>query len=258
MKKDVMKAYKINKSTSNKTWSANILTLYPEIFPGALKYGVVGNSLKKRIWSMNLIDIKNFALGKHRNVDDRPIGGGPGMILRSDVIDAAIKTVEPHISDESPFIYLTPKGQLFTQEIAEAFSKTSGMNILCGRFGGVDERVIQHYKPIEISIGDFILSGAEVAAQVLIDSIVRLLPGTLGNIDSTFKESFSQNLLEHPQYTKPNVWNNTDVPKVLLSGNHKAIEFWRLEQSKRITKERRSDLWQKYLNSDIEARKLKK
>ena len=236
-------------------WKANVLTLYPEMFPGSLNFGVIGNALKRGIWSLEITDIKKFAIGKHKNVDERPIGGGPGMILRSDVIDNTLNSIRENESKNHPLIYLTPKGNRLSQELVERFSKTDGVTILCGRFGGIDERVITHYNPIEISVGDFILSGAEIAAQALIDSTVRLLPGTLGNTKSTNDESFSRHLLEHPQYTKPNIWKGFKVPDILFSGDHQAIKSWRFDQSKIITKERRSDLWKKFLNSDIRAPK---
>ena len=243
---------------ANHFWHVNILTIYPEMFPGSLGFGVTGNALSTNIWSMDVIDLKNFGFGKHKNVDEKPAGGGPGMIMRSDVIDNALKSTQSNINDEIPLVYLTPKGQPLSQDISKKITKVEKVNILCGRFGGIDDRIILHYKPIELSLGDFILSGAEIAAQALIDSVVRLLPGTLGNKNSISNETFSGNLLEHPQFTKPNVWNGYKIPDVLLSGDHQAIETWRYEQSKIITKERRSDLWKKFLNSDIDAFKENK
>ena len=243
---------------ANHFWHVNILTIYPEMFPGSLGFGVTGNALSTNIWSMDVIDLKNFGFGKHKNVDEKPAGGGPGMIMRSDVIDNALKSTQSNINDEIPLVYLTPKGQPLSQDISKKITKVEKVNILCGRFGGIDDRIILHYKPIELSLGDFILSGAEIAAQALIDSVVRLLPGTLGNKNSTSNETFSRHLLEHPQFTKPNIWNGYKIPDILLSGDHKAINHWRHEQSKIITKERRSDLWKKFLNSDIDAFKENK
>ena len=237
----------------NPIWHANILTIYPEMFPGSLSFGVIGNALSSKIWSMNVIDLKNFGVGKHKNVDEKPAGGGPGMIMRSDVIDNAISYTQNDIVEKIPLVYLTPRGEPLSQDISKKLSNLGKVNILCGRFGGIDNRIILHHKPIELSLGDFILSGAEIAAQVLIDSVVRLLPGTLGNKNSTSNETFSRHLLEHPQFTKPNIWNGYKIPDILLSGDHKAINHWRHEQSKIITKERRSDLWKKFLNSDIDA-----
>ena len=238
---------------SNSFLHVNILTIYPEMFPGSLNFGVVGNALNNNIWSLNVIDIKKFGFGKHKNIDEKPVGGGPGMIMRSDVIDDAIRYAQSNMNVNIPLIYLTPKGKPLSQDISKKLSKYKKVNILCGRFGGVDERIILHYKPLELSLGDFILSGAEIAAQALIDSVVRLLPGTLGNKNSTNNETFSGNLFEYPQFTKPNIWNGYEIPNVLLSGDHKAIKLWRHNQSKIITKERRSDLWKKFLNSDIDA-----
>ncbi|WP_316013605.1 tRNA (guanosine(37)-N1)-methyltransferase TrmD [Roseobacter sp. HKCCA0434] len=226
-----------------RTWTARVLTLYPDMFPGILGHSLTGRALREGLWQLETTSIREFGLGKHRAVDDTPTGGGAGMVLRADVLDAAIRA-RPVIG---PLIYLSPRGRRFDQPMARALAAGPGVTLLCGRFEGVDERVIEHHGITEVSLGDFVLTGGEIAAQALIDASVRLIPRVLGNAESAVEESFSGNLLEHPQYTRPNDWNGRTVPEVLLSGNHAAIADWRRSSAERLTKERRPDLWRAHV-----------
>jgi len=227
-------------------WKAKVITLFPEMFPGGLGYSLVGKALQENLWSLETINLRDFGEGKHRNVDDTPAGGGAGMILRADIIGQAIKEALTGEFEKNPIIYLSARGKPFNQKMAERFSKADGITLLCGRFEGVDQRVIDFYNIEEVSIGDFVLTGGEIPAQIIIDGTVRLLPNVIGNKASLDEESFANGLLEHPQYTRPKNWNNLVIPEVLSSGNHKKIEEWRLEQSEKLTKSCRPDLWEIY------------
>ena len=224
-------------------WQAQIFTLYPEFFPGPLSKGLYGKALEKKIWNLKVVNIRDAAEDKHKTVDDTPFGGGAGMLLRADIL---ARSIDKNLKDNSRIFYLSPKGKKFDQKLAKELSKEKSINLICGHFEGVDERLLSTRNIEEISIGDFILSGGESAAVVIIDSILRLLPGVLGNDSSKKNESFENGLLEYPQYTKPQIWEEKGVPEVLLSGDHAKIKDWRLSQSEAITRDRRPDLWQKY------------
>jgi len=224
-------------------FQVKIFTLYPDFFPGILGKGIYGRAIEKSLWNLNVINIRDYAEDKHKTVDDTPYGGGEGMVLKPDVV---AKALDQNLKKDEKIIYLTPKGKTFDQNTAKNFLKNKKINILCGHFEGIDQRVIDSRGIEEISIGDFILSGGETAAYVILDSILRLVPGVLGNENSNKNESFENGLLEYPQYTKPQIWEKTTVPEVLLSGDHSKIKDWRLSQSEAITRIRRPDLWQKY------------
>ena len=224
------------------TWKANILTLYPDIYPGYLGYSLLGKALEKKIWELNIYNLRDFGEGKHKTVDDKPFGGGAGMIIKPDILGDAIAETLIKNHDQQKLVYLSPKGKPFKQVDAEKFSQSNGVSILCGHFEGIDQRVIDIYKVEEISMGDYVLTGGEVASFAFLDAIVRLLPGVLGNEISIKDESFSDNLLEYPQYTKPQEYKNIKVPDVLLSGNHEKIAEWRREKSIEITEKNRPDL----------------
>ena len=223
-------------------WSAKIFTLYPEFFPGLLDMGMYKRAREKNIWKLDVVNIRDYALDKHGSVDDKPFGGGRGMLMRADVTDNCLINNQ----NNNPTIYLSPKGKTLNQDMVKNFSLQNGLNILCGHFEGVDQRVIEKNNIEEISIGDYVLSGGETAATVLLDSVLRLLPGVLGAEGSLQEESFNDNLLEYPQYTQPREWEGKKVPDVLLSGNHAEIKHWRLEQSRSITQRLRPDMWQRY------------
>ncbi len=228
-------------------WKAKVLTLYTDMFPGILGQSLTGRALQEGLWGLEPIDIRTFARGKHRNVDDTPAGGGAGMVLRADVVGRAIDFADKGMSrTEWPVVYLSPRGKPFTQAMAQRFSQARGITLLCGRFEGVDERVLEARQVEEVSLGDFVLTGGEIAAQALIDATVRLLPNVLGNAESTEEESFSNGLLEHPQYTRPAEWEGRTIPEVLTSGHHGRVAKWRQEMSEKITQERRPDLWEAY------------
>ena len=224
-------------------WTAKIITLFPQAFPGVLGESLTGKALKDGLWQMQTYDLRSYGIGKHRNVDDTPAGGGAGMVLRADVLEQAILDVHRTTRGVAPLVYLSPRGRRFDQQMAQNWARADGVTLLCGRFEGVDERILQHYNIQEVSLGDFVMTGGEIAAQAMIDATVRLLPGVLGNADSAVEESFSAGLLEHPQYTKPAEWQGLPIPEVLLSGNHAKIAEWRKQMSLKITKERRPDLW---------------
>lgn len=224
------------------TWKANILTLYPDIYPGYLGYSLLGKALEKNIWELNIYNLRDFGEGKHKAVDDKPFGGGAGMIIKPDILGDAIEETLIKNHDQQKLVYLSPKGKPFKQVDAEKFSQSNGVSILCGHFEGIDQRVIDIYEVEEISIGDYVLTGGEVASFAFLDAIIRLLPGVLGNEISIKDESFSDNLLEYPQYTKPQEYKNIKVPDVLLSGNHEKIAEWRREKSIEITEKNRPDL----------------
>ena len=224
-------------------WQAQVFTLYPEVFPGPLSKGLYGKALSKKLWNLNIVNIRDAAEDKHKTVDDTPYGGGSGMLLKADVL---AKSLDQNKIEGEKVIYLSPKGKKFDQNYAQELSNEKSVSFICGHFEGVDERVLSTRNIEEISIGDYILSGGETAAFVMIDSILRLLPGVLGNENSRLDESFENGLLEYPQYTKPQIWEEKAVPEVLLSGDHTKIKDWRLSQSEAITRVRRPDLWQKY------------
>jgi tRNA (guanine37-N1)-methyltransferase len=230
-------------------WCAKVITLFPEVFPGVLGASLTGRALKDGLWALETLDLRGFGTGKHRQVDDTPAGGGAGLVLRPDVVGRALGVAgagTPEDTARWPRVYLSPRGKPFTQADAQRFARAEGMTLLCGRFEGVDERVIQHYGLEEVSIGDFVLTGGEIAAQALIDATVRLIPGVLGNAASTEEESFSDGLLEHPQFTKPADWMGRPIPDVLLSGHHGDIAKWRRAEAERLTRERRPDLWARH------------
>ena len=227
-------------------WQAQVFTLYPEFFPGPLSKGLYGKALSKKLWNLNIVNIRDAAEDKHKTVDDTPYGGGSGMLLKADVL---AKSLDQNKIEGERVIYLSPKGKKFDQNYAQELSNEKSVSFICGHFEGVDERVLSTRNIEEISIGDYILSGGETAAFVVIDSILRLLPGVLGNENSRLDESFENGLLEYPQYTKPQIWEEKAVPEVLLSGDHSKIKDWRLSQSEAITRDRRPDLWQKYKKS---------
>tara|TARA_Y100000590_G_scaffold292957_1_gene329952 strand:- start:558 stop:1247 length:690 start_codon:yes stop_codon:yes gene_type:complete len=224
-------------------WTVRVFTLYPELFPGPLDIGLYKKALKKKLWSLKVVNIRDYALDKHKTVDDTPFGGGSGMVMRADVLANSLdKNI---LNKDEKIIYLSPKGKKFDHIYAKKMLNKN-LNIICGHFEGVDQRLLETRNIEEVSIGDFILSGGEVGAFVVIDTIVRLIPGVLGNPNSLSEESFEENLLEYPQYTKPQKWEKKDVPNVLLTGDHAKIKDWRLSQSKYITRRRRPDLWKKY------------
>ncbi len=228
-------------------WTARVFTLYPEIFPGPLNKGLYGKALKKKLWNLEVVNIREYAEDKHKTVDDTPFGGGSGMLLKADVL---AKSIDKNIKKNEKIFYLSPKGKKFDQKIAKNLSKEKTINLICGHFEGVDERILSSRNIVELSIGDYILSGGESASFVVVDSVIRLLPGVIGNDRSKIDESFEDGLLEYPQYTKPQIWEKKNVPEVLLSGDHGKINDWRLLQSKDITRRRRPDLWKKYLDKE--------
>ena len=236
------------------TWRASILTLFPEMFPGPLGHSLAGRALENGIWSLDLIQIRDFATDRHHSVDDTPFGGGAGMVMRPDVIDAAMKQAAMEQApmeqapmeqavDGRPIWCLTPRGRRFTQEDAVKLAAGPGVVLLCGRYEGIDQRVIDVWAMDEVSVGDFVLSGGEPGALVLLDAVIRLLPGVMGAADSATEESFSNGLLEYPHFTRPAEWRGRRVPDVLLSGHHGAVAAWRREAAEQITKSRRPDLW---------------
>ena len=229
-------------------WVAKVITLFPDAFPGTLGLSLTGKALDFGLWRLETLDLRGFGEGKHRNVDDTPAGGGAGMVLRADVVDAALRQAAwdtPADPALWPVIYLSPRGKPFDQATARRLAAGQGLTLLCGRFEGVDQRVLDHHQIEEISLGDFVLTGGEIAAQAMLDATVRLLPGVLGNAASTEEESFSDGLLEHPQFTRPAVWEGREIPAVLQSGNHAEIARWRRAESEALTRARRPDLWDK-------------
>jgi tRNA (guanine37-N1)-methyltransferase len=225
------------------TWRATVLTIFPEMFQGPLGSSLAGKALADGKWALSAIDLRDFALGKHRSVDDTPAGGGAGMVMRADVAAAAIDAARASMPKDAPTIYLSPRGKPLTQARARELAASPGVILLCGRFEGVDERVLEARAVEEMSIGDYVLSGGELAALVLIDACVRLLPGVAGNEVSLAEESFADGLLEYPHYTRPRDFEGRAIPDVLLSGDHEKIAEWRREQAEKITRERRPDLW---------------
>ena len=227
-------------------FEVRVFTLYPEIFPGLLDKGLYGKALSKKIWNLKIFNIRDFAEDKHKTVDDTTFGGGSGMLLKPDVL---ARSIDKSINSGEKIFYLSPKGKKFDQKFAKEISNKNFINLICGHFEGVDERILNTRNIEEISIGDYVLSGGESAAFVVIDSILRLLPGVIGNDISKNEESFENGLLDYPQYTKPKIWEEKSVPEVLLSGDHAKIKDWRLSQSEAITQRHRPDLWKKYTNN---------
>ena len=233
-----------------RAFQAQVITLFPSAFPGVLGESLTGKALNEGLWQLKTYDLREFGEGRHRNVDDTPAGGGAGMVLRPDVLEKAIIAARSEARGVMPLIYLSPRGKPMDQPMIRRLAACDGVTLLCGRFEGVDQRVLDHFGIEEVSLGDFVLTGGEIAAQALLDATIRLLPGVLGNAASTEEESFSAGLLEHPQYTRPAVWQGREIPPVLMSGHHAEIGKWRKAQAEKITKERRPDLWAAY-----EARK---
>ena len=229
-------------------WKARVFTLYPELFPGPLGIGLYKRAIEKKLWSLDVINIRDYSIDKHKTVDDTSFGGGSGMLMKADVI---ANSLDKNISNNERIIYLSPKGKKFDQVYAKKILDKN-INIICGHFEGVDERLLETRNIEEVSVGDFILSGGETAALIIIDTIVRLIPGVLGNSNSLTDETFERHLLEYPQYTKPQIWEKKVVPGVLLSGDHAKINDWRLNQSEAITRRQRPDLWKKYLDKKNE------
>ncbi|PQO24783.1 tRNA (guanosine(37)-N1)-methyltransferase TrmD [Rhodobacteraceae bacterium WD3A24] len=239
-------------------WCARVITLFPEAFPGVLGHSLTGRALEEGLWRLETIHLRAFGVGRHRNVDDTPAGGGAGMVLRADVLGAALDRAAEGVPSEHarwPVICLSPRGRRFDQAMARRLSQTEGITLICGRFEGVDERVLEEYAVEEVSLGDFVLSGGEIAAQAVIDATVRLMPGVLGNAASVEEESHSAGLLEHPQYTRPAEWRGRRIPDVLMSGHHGEIARWRRAQAEALTRARRPDLWAAYraARDDTEA-----
>lgn len=230
-------------------WRATVLTLFPEMFPGSLAHSLAGRAREAGLWTLESLDIRGFARDKHASVDDTPFGGGPGMVMRPDVVDAALAAVP---QDGRPRLYLTPRGRVLDQAFVRTLAEGPGIVLLCGRYEGVDARVVEANRLTEVSIGDVVLSGGEVAAELVIDACVRLLPGAIGAEASLEEESFERGLLEYPHYTRPRVWRGLPVPEVLLSGHHGRVRAWRQEQAERITRERRPDLWDRYVRRKAE------
>lgn len=229
-----------------RAWHAQIITLFPDAFPGILGLSLTGRALKDGLWQLSTHHLRDFGEGKHRNVDDTPAGGGAGMVLRPDVMGRALDHARRQAKGNMPILYMSPRGRPFTQAMAQSLSRADGATLVCGRFEGLDQRVIDHYDITEVSMGDYVLTGGEIAAQALIDATVRLLPKVLGNQASTEEESFSDGLLEHPQYTRPAEWNGRQIPDVLHSGHHENIRKWKRAQSEALTQARRPDLWAAY------------
>ncbi|WP_142849622.1 tRNA (guanosine(37)-N1)-methyltransferase TrmD [Telmatospirillum sp. J64-1] len=226
-------------------WTATLLTIFPEMFPGPLGLSLAGRALAEGKWALETVDIRDYASDKHRSVDDTPFGGGPGMVMRPDVLDAAIRAKR----GSGPLIYMTPRGRVLTQQRVRELAEEPGVTILCGRFEGVDQRLLEAHAVEEVSIGDFVLSGGEPAAMILMDAVVRLLPGVMGKEESLSEESFERGLLEYPHYTRPAEWQGRAVPEVLLSGHHEKIRAWRLRQAEEVTRQRRPDLWGRYVSA---------
>ena len=224
-------------------FQVKIFTLYPEFFPGPFDKGIYGKAIEKKIWNLDIINIRDYTEDKHKTVDDTPYGGGSGMVMRADII---ANSLDKNLGPDEKVYYLSPRGKLLNQDIAKKISNEKHLNMLCGHFEGVDQRVLDNRNIEEISIGDYIISGGETASYIVLDSVLRLLPGVLGNKDSIVNESFENGLLEYPQYTKPQIWQKNKVPEVLLSGDHAKIKDWRLSQSEAITRDRRPDLWHKH------------
>jgi tRNA (guanine37-N1)-methyltransferase len=242
-------------------WRATVLTLFPAMFPGFLGCSLAGKALEKGLWALETVDIRAFARDKHRSVDDTPFGGGPGMVMRADILDAALnhaRQAEEQVGHPpSRVIYLCPRGVPMNQGHVRQWAQEPGLTLLCGRYEGIDERVLDAHRIELVSLGDFVLSGGEPAALCLLDAVIRLLPGVMGNVETAGEESFERGLLEYPHYTRPPIWEGRSVPQILLSGNHAEIRAWRLAEAERLTEAHRPDLWLHYL-ADRPAPKVKK
>lgn len=225
-------------------WTVHVVTAFPEMFPGPLGYSLAGKALQNGLWSLNTVNLHTFGVGPHQAIDDTPFGGGPGMVFRPDVVDNALQSLS--VENETTYVYLSARGKPFKQQDARTLTQAQNIVLLCGRYEGIDQRVIDHWKFQEMTIGDFVLSGGEIGALALIDTCVRLLPGVMHTLQSADEESFSQGLLEYPQYTKPQVWQGQYVPDVLMSGHHQRIRQWRQMQAEQTTQVRRPDMWQVY------------
>ena len=231
-------------------FQARVITLFPEAFPGVLGASLTGKALQDGRWQLHTHDLREHGVGKHRNVDDTPAGGGAGMVLRADVVSVAIAEAQGHARGRWPILYMSPRGRRFDQAMARDLARCDGVTMLCGRFEGVDERVLEHWGVTEVSLGDFVMTGGEIAAQAMLDATVRLLPGVLGNAESAVEESHSAGLLEHPQYTRPAVWEGREIPAVLTSGDHGKVADWRRAQSEALTRARRPDLWARHTGEE--------
>ena len=227
-------------------WKATVLTLFPEMFPGTLGHSLAGKALDAGMWSLKKVNIRDFSSDKNGKVDDVPFGGGYGMVIKADVLNEALKSVS---NEQGPRIYLSPRGKKFDQQLAKKLSLGNGAVFICGRYEGVDERFLVYNEIEEVSLGDFILSGGELGAQIIMDSVIRLLPNVVGKPEALLDESFERGLLEYPLYTQPRIWKGIEVPEVLLSGDHKKIKLWKTKMSEMITKSKRPDLWAKYIKS---------
>ena len=228
------------------TFQATVLTLFPDLFPGPLAASLIGRGLEKGLWQLDTINIRAYATDKHRTVDDTPFGGGPGMVMRPDILDAALHASAHSPASACPLYVLSPRGEAFSHSLATKLASGPGIRLICGRFEGIDQRVLDKWQVKELSLGDFVLTGGELAAMTILDSTVRLLPGIIGDHHSLLDESFANGLLEYPHYTRPALWEGRAVPAVLQSGHHADIARWRLEQAEKLTKDRRPDLWQEY------------
>jgi tRNA (guanine37-N1)-methyltransferase len=242
---DKPKSLITNNEVVKGAWNVQIITLFPDAFPGVLGLSLTGKALQCRSWTLSTIDLRDFGIGKHNKVDDTPSGGGPGLVIRADVLGPAIETALSRAESSTRLVYLSPRGKTFNQQLARKWSKSEGIILICGRFEGIDQRVIDHYGIEEVSMGDFVMTGGEIAAQAMIDTTVRLLPNVIGNRDSLKTESHSNGLIEHDQFTRPNEWKGQKIPQTLTSGHHGKIESWRENQSKSKTKRYRADLWEK-------------
>ncbi len=231
-----------DKPVLKEAWTAKVITLFPSAFPGVLGESLTGKALQDGLWQLQAIDLRTFGKGKHRDVDDTPAGGGAGMVIRADVLGEALETALPRDRARWPVVYLSPRGKRFDQAMARRWAAGDGITMICGRFEGVDQRALDHYEVEEVSLGDFVMTGGEIAAQAMLDATVRLRPDVLGNAASTEDESFSDGLLEHPQFTRPAEWKGRTIPDVLTSGHHGKVAEWRKSQSERLTRERRPDL----------------
>ena len=242
---DKPKSLITNNEVVKGAWNVQIITLFPDAFPGVLGLSLTGKALQCRSWTLSTINLRDFGIGKHNKVDDTPSGGGPGLVIRADVLGPAIETALSRAESSTRLVYLSPRGKTFNQQLARKWSKSEGIILICGRFEGIDQRVIDHYGIEEVSMGDFVMTGGEIAAQAMIDTTVRLLPNVIGNRDSLKTESHSNGLIEHDQFTRPNEWKGQKIPQTLTSGHHGKIESWRENQSKSKTKRYRADLWGK-------------
>jgi tRNA (guanine37-N1)-methyltransferase len=238
-------------TTDSNNWSAHVLTLYPDMFPGPLGQSLAGRGLEKGAWDLQVSNIRDYAVGKHNTVDDSPFGGGAGMVMRPDVLGNAVDAAKAASGDDKRVIYFSPRGRVLDQAYVREISEGPGVILVCGRFEGIDQRVIEARQMEEVCLGDFILSGGEIAALAMLDAVVRLLPGVTGNQASLTEESFETGLLEYPHYTRPPVWEDRGVPDVLLSGHHEKIKEWRQRCSEELTKQRRADLWERWSDENL-------